>query len=220
MKLLTILVTSLAFTIFLFSTSSLAQQVYNPQTNQWEQSPKPDVQFGSGGAIDSRTGTYFAPSGAGGVIDTRDGTHWTRSGDALINTRTGETIHSPDSPSGGAINPNTGQHWSDTPGGGPIDFMPVGSDAIAIDPQTGKIFHRIPSANAAIDPETGRVYPVSGGIVIGYRKEEEVEQQTEDRHFDSGMEPQQIQSKSVGSANLAPYRQIPNWNVPPYRQVK
>jgi len=91
--------------IILFSASiALAGQTFNPHTGQWERSgqpqqqPKPDTNIGPGGAIDSKTGTHFAPQGPhrnSGVTNTRDGTVWNRSGDMLINSRTGETVYAP-----------------------------------------------------------------------------------------------------------------------------
>jgi hypothetical protein len=50
---------------------------------------------GGGGAVDDRTGTYFAPTGDGGSVNTRDGTVWYRNGDVMINTRTGQAVPSP-----------------------------------------------------------------------------------------------------------------------------
>jgi hypothetical protein len=85
-----------AILIFLMPGSALAQQTFNPHTGQWENSNKPDVNIGPGGAVDSRTGTHFGPTGDGGVVNTRDGTVWTRSGDTLTNTRTGEVVFSPE----------------------------------------------------------------------------------------------------------------------------
>jgi hypothetical protein len=96
MKILSVIIPLIVFFLFIISsTPCFAQQVYNPQSNQWEYRPQPNVPVGSGGAIDNRTGTYFAPSGTGGVVNTQDGSQWMRSGDFLIDTRTGGTVHSP-----------------------------------------------------------------------------------------------------------------------------
>lgn len=96
MKISTLLLIATAIFLFSFlSIPSLAQEAYNPQTNQWEYRPRPDTPTAGGGRIDSRTGTYFAPSGTGGVVNTQDGTQWMRSGDFLFDTRSGGAVHSP-----------------------------------------------------------------------------------------------------------------------------
>lgn len=93
------LLTAMQLAIFicaiLLALPAFAQQTFNPHTGQWEYNPQPNVPTGGGGAVDDRTGTYFAPSGGGGTVNTRDGTVWTRSGDTLINTRTGQAVPSP-----------------------------------------------------------------------------------------------------------------------------
>ena len=103
----------------------------------------------SQGAINPQTGQYYPGTPDGGAINPQTGQYY------------------PGGPGGGAINPQTGQYYPGGPGSG---------DGIAHDPQSGKMFHIVPPGNAAIDPETGRVYPVSGGIVIGYQKDEKVTQ--------------------------------------------
>lgn len=129
----------------------------------------------------------------------------------------------------GAIDTQTGEYY---PPGVPRGSVGGGSGGgIAHDPQSGKIFHIVPPGDTAIDPETGRVYPVSGGIVIGYQKDEKVTQQPKGRPIVTGTRSQQTQPKASGLSNIAPDRQIsgwdiptdrkiPNWNIPPYNQVK
>lgn len=85
-----------AILMLLLPAFALAEQTFNPHTGQWEHSTRPDTNIGSGGAVDSQTGTHFAPLGDGGVVNTKDGTVWTRSGDTLVNTRTGQTVFSPE----------------------------------------------------------------------------------------------------------------------------